>query len=203
MSNKIKQFLALSACAFFLACGETANERGIASTTSDSTASGSAYNSNDGFAPAAPPKASQNPTTTVATPAASADSAVSTVVPAAGTSTTAAGTTVAAGTTAAVEKPAAAAKPAAPNNSADIKKGESLISKSDCLACHQVDGKRLGPSYRDVAAKYANNASTVNQLVDKIKKGGSGVWGDVPMSPHPALSDDDAKAMVSYILSLK
>lgn len=201
MLNKIKQFLVLSACAFFLACGDSTNERGIASTTSDSTASGSAYKSSDGFAPAAAPVASQSPATTVSSPAAPVDStatAATTTVSAPVTTTTAAGAT---------PKPAtptvAAAKPAATSNNADIKKGEALISKSDCLACHKVDAKLLGPSYKEVAAKYANNASTVTQLANKIKSGGSGVWGAVPMSPHPALSDDDAKAMVRYILSLK
>lgn len=201
MPNKIKQLLVLSVCAFFLACGDSTNERGIASTTSDSTASGSAYNSSDGFAPAAAPVTSQSPAATVATPAAPVDSAATTAT----TTVSAPATNPAAAS--AAPKPAtpavAAAKPAAASNSADIKKGEALISKSDCLACHKVDAKLLGPSYKEVAAKYANNASTVSQLANKIKSGGSGVWGAVPMSPHPALSDDDAKAMVRYILSLK
>ena len=205
----MKQLLVLGVCALFLACGTSTNERGITSTTTDSTASGSAYNSSDGFAPASP-ATPQSPTII-----APGDSAAAVTTTAGTAATTPAATTPAATTTAStpVSKPAAtttpaatpvaAAKPAAADNSADIKKGEALISKSDCLACHKVDGKILGPSYKDVAAKYPNNAATITQLANKIKKGGSGVWGAVPMSPHPTLSDDDAKAMVRYIMSLK
>ncbi|MGB4399899.1 MAG: c-type cytochrome [Daejeonella sp.] len=204
MPNKIKQLLVLSACAIFLACGDSTNERGIASTTSDSTASGSAYKSSDGFAPAAAPVASQSPATTVSAPVAPVDSTATTATTTVSAPVTTATAATAAGATPKPATPAvAAAKPAATSNNADIKKGEALISKSDCLACHKVDAKLLGPSYKEVAAKYANNASTVSQLANKIKSGGSGVWGAVPMSPHPALSDDDAKAMVRYILSLK
>ena len=112
-----------------------------------------------------------------------------------------------------VEKPAkvaeaakapAAEKPVqAPDNSAEAKKGEALIAKSDCFACHKVQEKLLGPAYKEVAAKYANNKANVDYLVGKIKNGGSGVWGAIPMAPHPALSEDDARAMVQYVLSLK
>jgi cytochrome c len=93
-------------------------------------------------------------------------------------------------------------KPAVVEAKVDTKKGEALISKSDCFACHKINEKLLGPSYKDVANKYANTKANVNYLVAKIKNGGSGVWGAIPMSPHPALSDDDAAAMVQYILSL-
>ena len=85
----------------------------------------------------------------------------------------------------------------------DVKKGEALISKSDCFACHKVNEKLLGPSYVDVAKKYENTKTNVDMLVNKIKAGGSGVWGAIPMSPHPALSDEDARSMVQYILSQK
>lgn len=88
-------------------------------------------------------------------------------------------------------------------DNADVKKGESLISKSDCFACHKLNEKLLGPSYHDVAAKYENTKANVDMLVNKIKVGGSGVWGAIPMSPHPALSDDDIRSMVQYVLSLK
>lgn len=81
-------------------------------------------------------------------------------------------------------------------------KGEGLIAKSDCLTCHNPDNKVVGPSYRDVAKKYEDNDTNVKYLVSKIIKGGSGVWGDVPMTPHPTISEDDAKEMVKYILSL-
>jgi cytochrome c len=94
-------------------------------------------------------------------------------------------------------------KPAVVEAAVDTKKGESLISKSDCFACHKVNEKLLGPSYKDVANKYSNTKANIDYLVKKIKNGGSGVWGAIPMSPHPALSDDDAEAMVQYVLSLK
>jgi cytochrome c len=84
----------------------------------------------------------------------------------------------------------------------NIKNGEVLISKSDCLACHKVQDKLLGPSYKDIANKYAKNKPNIDYLVNKVKAGGSGVWGPIPMSPHPTLSDDDARDMMLYILSL-
>ncbi|WP_276090743.1 c-type cytochrome [Pedobacter sp. JY14-1] len=81
--------------------------------------------------------------------------------------------------------------------------GEGLIQKSDCLACHNVSKKIVGPAYKAVAAKYEANDANIEALAEKIINGGAGVWGAVPMSPHPALSKTDAKEMVKYILSLK
>lgn len=81
--------------------------------------------------------------------------------------------------------------------------GEALVKKSDCLACHNVSQKIVGPAYKNVAAKYAATDENIALLADKIINGGSGVWGAVPMSPHPALSKADATEMVKYILSLK
>ena len=79
-----------------------------------------------------------------------------------------------------------------------------LIAKSDCLTCHKVDEKLTGPPYRDVANKYADLPDTiVTHLADKIRSGGSGVWGEIMMLPHPAISQADAEAMVKYILLLK
>jgi cytochrome c len=86
---------------------------------------------------------------------------------------------------------------------ADIEQGKQLISKSDCLACHQVQARVVGPAYSAVAAKYPATDANINKLADKIIKGGAGVWGQVPMTPHPSIANDDAKKMVSYILSLK
>ena len=91
---------------------------------------------------------------------------------------------------------------AAQANAVDAAAAQALAQKSGCLACHSIDKKVLGPSYKDVAKKYENTKANIDYLANKIKVGGSGVWGAVPMSPHPALSDDDAKAMVQYILSL-
>jgi cytochrome c len=81
--------------------------------------------------------------------------------------------------------------------------GEKLISKSDCVGCHKLDKKLIGPAYLDIAKKYANTDKNVNSLADKVIKGGSGVWGTMPMSAHSALKKEDAKSMVKYILSLK
>jgi cytochrome c len=81
--------------------------------------------------------------------------------------------------------------------------GEGLVKKSDCLACHSVAQKIVGPAYKNVAAKYAATDENIGMLANKIIAGGSGVWGAVPMSPHPAISKADAKDMVKYILSLK
>lgn len=83
------------------------------------------------------------------------------------------------------------------------KKGLALIGGSDCLTCHKIDDKLTGPAYRDVANKYNGDDTTVNRLAAKIITGGSGVWGTIPMTPHPTLSLDDAKAMVQYIMLLK
>jgi cytochrome c len=82
-------------------------------------------------------------------------------------------------------------------------KGEQLISGSDCLTCHKVDVKIVGPSYVDVANKYEATEANIEMLAGKIINGGSGSWGEIPMAPHSALSSDDAKEMVKYILSLK
>jgi cytochrome c len=85
----------------------------------------------------------------------------------------------------------------------DIKAGEGLISKSDCMACHKADQRLVGPGYNEIAAKYPSNAANIQKLADKIISGGSGNWGEIPMTPHPTVSNDDAKKMVKYILSIK
>ena len=81
--------------------------------------------------------------------------------------------------------------------------GEDLLKKSGCTACHANDKKVVGPAYKDVAAKYKSDAGAVAKLAEKVKKGGQGVWGPVPMPPNPAVSDADMKTMVTYILALK
>jgi len=86
----------------------------------------------------------------------------------------------------------------------DYQKGLAIVAKSDCLTCHKVEEKLTGPSYRDVANKYAGMSDTiVTHLAGKILKGGAGVWGEVPMTAHPALALEDAEAAVKYILLLK
>lgn len=88
-------------------------------------------------------------------------------------------------------------------SNADADKGLDLIAQSDCLTCHKVEDKLVGPSYREVANRYANEPAIVDSLASKIIKGGAGNWGQVPMTPHPALAQADAQLMVKYILSLK
>lgn len=85
----------------------------------------------------------------------------------------------------------------------DAKAAEALMTKSGCVACHAVDKKVIGPAYKDVAAKYRGNAKAAAMLQEKVKKGGSGVWGPVPMPPNTQVSDADIKTLVAYILALK
>lgn len=82
-------------------------------------------------------------------------------------------------------------------------KGLAKLKTSDCTTCHMVERKIVGPSYADVAAKYETTEENIDLLADKVINGGVGVWGEVPMPPHPNLSEEDAKDMVSYVLLLK
>lgn len=76
---------------------------------------------------------------------------------------------------------------------------KDLATKSGCMACHQVDKKVVGPAYQDVAKKYT--AADEAKLVDKVIKGGAGVWGQVPMPPNAAVKPDDVKTLVKWILA--
>jgi len=87
---------------------------------------------------------------------------------------------------------------AAPVAQADL----AMAKKYNCTACHQVDKKVVGPSYQDVAKKYKGQAGAEAKLIEKVKKGGSGVWGPVPMPPNAAVPDGDIKKLVEWILSL-
>jgi len=84
-----------------------------------------------------------------------------------------------------------------------ITEGEKLINKSDCSGCHTKLNKIIGPAYIDIAKKYPANEKNLNLLADKIIKGGTGVWGSLPMTAHASLKKEEAKAMVKYILSIK
>lgn len=86
---------------------------------------------------------------------------------------------------------------------ADAKAAEDLLKKHACTACHAVDKKMVGPGYKDVAAKYRGQKDIEAKLVEKVKKGGSGVWGAVPMPPNAAVPDADLKTLIAYILALK
>lgn len=88
------------------------------------------------------------------------------------------------------------------NDKGDLEAGKLLISKSDCFACHKPDGKLVGPSYAEIAKKYTVTDANVTMLAGKVIKGGTGVWGQIPMAAHPAVKLADAKKMVKYILSL-
>jgi len=77
-----------------------------------------------------------------------------------------------------------------------------LAQKNACTACHAVDKKLVGPSYQDVAAKYKGNAKAEAMLIEKVKKGGVGTWGQVPMPPNANLKDPDAATLVKWILAM-
>jgi cytochrome c len=78
-----------------------------------------------------------------------------------------------------------------------------LAQKKNCLACHSVDKKVVGPSYKEVAAKYAGDKDAVQKLTQKVLKGGSGVWGQIPMPANPQVSEAEAKQLVQWIMTLK
>ena len=80
---------------------------------------------------------------------------------------------------------------------------EALAKSKNCLACHATDKKLVGPSYKDGAAKYAGQKDAADKLAAKIIKGGSGVWGPVPMPANPQVNDAEAKKLVAWILATK
>ena len=82
-------------------------------------------------------------------------------------------------------------------------KGGKLIAAADCASCHREREKLLGPAYVAVAQKYPSTPANVNMLATKVITGGKGNWGDIAMTPHPGLSETDAREMVRYVLSLK
>jgi len=87
--------------------------------------------------------------------------------------------------------------------SAPAQAQEALAKKHNCLACHATDKKLVGPSYKDVAAKYRSDPGAEAKLAAKVKKGGQGVWGQVPMPPNSAVPDADIRSLVKWILSQK
>jgi cytochrome c len=81
---------------------------------------------------------------------------------------------------------------------------EALAKKHACVACHVVKGaKTVGPAYADVAKKYAGQKDAEAKLAEKVKKGGTGVWGQIPMPPNAAVPDAEVRALVKWILSIK
>ena len=80
---------------------------------------------------------------------------------------------------------------------------EDLAKAKNCMTCHKIDGKLIGPAYKEVAAKYAGQKDAVTTLAEKVIKGGTGVWGQVPMTPNPQVTLDEAKKLVTWIMTLK
>jgi cytochrome c len=78
-----------------------------------------------------------------------------------------------------------------------------FAQKKNCMACHAVDKKVLGPAFKEVAAKYAGQADAADKLAAKVVKGGTGVWGNIPMPANPQVTDAEAKQLVGWILTLK
>jgi cytochrome c len=80
---------------------------------------------------------------------------------------------------------------------------EALAKAKNCMACHATDKKLVGPAYKDVAAKYAKDKGSVDLLAAKIMKGGSGVWGPVPMPANPQVNEAEAKKLATWVLTIK
>ena len=80
---------------------------------------------------------------------------------------------------------------------------EALAKAKNCMACHAVANKVVGPAYKEVAKKYAGDKAAADKLATKVMKGGSGVWGAVPMPANPQVSDAEAKKLAAWVLSLK
>jgi len=85
----------------------------------------------------------------------------------------------------------------------DAHASADLTRKYNCVACHAESGRKVGPSYQDIAKKYAGQADAADRLAKKIRSGGAGVWGQMPMPPHPQVPESDAQAMATYILGVK
>lgn len=92
---------------------------------------------------------------------------------------------------------------AIPAHAVDEATAMDLAKKHNCLACHSIDKKLVGPAWRDVGKKYAGDATAAEQLAMKVKKGTKGTWGTIPMPPNATVKNEDIKPLVEYVLSLK
>ncbi|WP_454736814.1 c-type cytochrome [Cupriavidus necator] len=90
---------------------------------------------------------------------------------------------------------------AASAHAVDAAKAQEIANKNACMGCHQVDKKLVGPSYKEVATKYKGDKNALAALTKKVKSGGSGVWGPVPMPANAAISDGDLKTVVEWVLA--
>lgn len=80
---------------------------------------------------------------------------------------------------------------------------EALARTKNCMACHAAERKLVGPSYKDISARYASDASAAAKLATKIQKGGAGVWGAIPMPANPSVTDDEALTLAAWSLSFR
>jgi cytochrome c len=87
--------------------------------------------------------------------------------------------------------------------SAPVWADQALATAKNCMACHALDKKLVGPAYKDVAAKYAGDKSAIDKLAAKIQKGGAGVWGPVPMPANTQVNDAEAKKLAAWVLTVK
>ena len=99
--------------------------------------------------------------------------------------------------------PALALVAAAATVSAPALADEALAKAKNCMACHAVDKKLVGPAYKDVAAKYKGDKTAEAKLIEKVQKGGVGAWGQMPMPPNPQVNPAEAKTLVAWVLSQK
>jgi len=137
-------------------------------------------------------------------PAATATAAPAAAVPAPSSSAApTAASASATGVTPAATTGGAPSATASASGLLDMAAGQALMQKDGCGACHALDKKIVGPAYQDVAAKYKGDAGAVAKLTQKVKAGGAGVWGPVPMPPNAQVADSDITALVSWILALK
>ena len=97
--------------------------------------------------------------------------------------------------------PAPATPVAAPAAAPAVASAAALAKSKNCLSCHAVDKKLVGPSYQDVAKKYAANPAAAKELATKVRAGGKGIWGEVPMPPNPLVSEQEADVLVAWILA--
>ncbi|WP_395055667.1 c-type cytochrome [Polaromonas sp.] len=86
---------------------------------------------------------------------------------------------------------------------ASVRANQELVLKKNCAACHYVDKRKYGPSFQEVAAKYADKKNAVDVLAKKIRRGGTGVWGQDVMPPQPQVSAAEARTLAEYVLSVK
>jgi cytochrome c len=97
----------------------------------------------------------------------------------------------------------AAKEPAEKEKAEKMAKMQEMATKKNCMACHAVDKKLVGPAYKEVAAKYKDQKDAGAKLAEKIQKGGAGAWGQIPMPANPQVNPEEAKQLANWVLSLK